>query len=102
MQPQKTIVTTPPQQDLSYDMIFDIGFMLENAHNPKCASYTLEESAKSFRSMAQSILRILPETINHRQESNGDKFDIMGVLHATSNFLEAADYLDRLADERRN
>lgn len=102
MQTQKTIVTPPQAANLSYDMIFDIGFMLENAHNPKCESWTLEESAKNFRSMAQSILKILPETINNRKESNGDKFDIMSVLHATSGFLEAADYLDRLADERRN
>lgn len=101
MQTQKTIVT-PPQANLSYDMNFDIGFMLENVHNPKCSSVTLEDSAKNFRAMAQSIIKILPESINHAQESNGDKFDIMSVLHAASGFLEAADYLDRLADERRN
>lgn len=92
----------PPQANLSYEMNFDIGFMLENVHNPKCSSVTLEDSAKNFRAMAQSIIKILPESINHCQESNGDKFDIMSVLHAASGFLEAADYLDRLADERRN
>lgn len=101
MQTQKTIVT-PPQAKLSYEMNFDIGFMLENIHNPKCSSDTLEDSARSFRTMAQSIIKILPESINHAQESNGDKFDIMSVLNAASGFLEAADYLDRLADERRN
>lgn len=101
MQTQKTIVT-PPQANLSYEMNFDIGFMLENVHNPKCSSVTLEDSAKNFRAMAQSIIKILPESINHCQESNGDKFDIMSVLHVASGFLEAADYLDRLADERRN
>ena len=95
-------ICAPPQANLSYEMNFDIGFMLENIHNPKCSSVTLEDSAKNFRAMAQSIIKILPESINHSQESNGDKFDIMSVLHAASGFLEAADYLDRLADERRN
>ena len=55
-------------------MNFDIGFMLKNVHNPKCSSVTLEDSAKNFRAMAQSIIKILPESINHAQESNGDKF----------------------------
>ena len=85
-----------------FEPYYDIGFVLLHLQDRSLKPEQAVLSAKNFRMMARCILKVLPDSLHHPMESYADKFDQSFVLDAANGLLEAADYLDSVAEQKRN
>lgn len=90
------------QENTAFEPTYELGFVLRHLQNHSLKPEMALMSAKNFRTIAHSILKVLPDSLNHPVETLADKFDQSYVLDAANGLLEAADYLDTIADQKRN
>lgn len=90
------------QEVSAFEPTYEIGFVLQHIKNHTLKPEMANMSAKHFRIIARCILKVLPDSLNHPIETLADKFEQSYVLDAANGLLEAADYLESIADQKRN
>ncbi len=85
------------QENTAFEPTYELGFVLRHLQNHTLKPEMALMSAKNFRTIAHSILKVLPDSLNHPIETLADKFDQSYVLDAANGLLEAADYLESIA-----
>ena len=85
------------QEVSAFEPTYEIGFVLQHIKNHTLKPEMANMSAKHFRIIARSILKVLPDSLHHPVETYADKFEQSYVLDAANGLLEAADYLESIA-----
>lgn len=85
------------QEASAFEPTYELGFVLQHIKNHTLKPEMANMSAKHFRIIARSILKVLPDSLHHPVETYADKFEQSYVLDAANGLLEAADYLESIA-----
>ena len=86
------------QEVSAFEPTYEIGFVLQHIKNHTLKPEMANMSAKHFRIIARSILKVLPDSLHHPVETYADKFEQSYVLDAANGLLEAADYLESITE----
>lgn len=90
------------QSQIQFDPVYEIGYVFKEIQKANINTSNVKMSARNFRVMAKSILMVLQDSVRHPMETAADQFTHSFVIDAANGLIEAADYLDELAERKEN
>lgn len=89
------------QTQTSFKPVYEIGFVLQKIQDNQLSPDLAALSSQNFRMMAQCILMVLQDSINHPVDSIANHFVHNFVIEASNGLIEAADLLDAIFEENK-